>query len=562
MYGTKGLFILAFAVFLLLLIPVFSLIAGTSFFPQLGRSSFSLWSFLTAANTSILVSNTLEFSIISAAITTALATTFAWFVARTDVPGKRFLELLPVLGLTIPAVFKALAWNFLFNPNSGVANQMLRVGLGPGAPVLNVNTMAGLITVQSLTNVPIVYLITLAAMKSIDPSLEEASRVSGRGAFQTFARVTLPVIRPAAFSAFVLAVIGGINNFDYTFIIGIPSGLHFLATEIYYYTSQRAIPAYGSAGIISVLYVTITLITVAIYIWSTRRAFKFQVVTGRSSAGHAQRLGSFRYLGFLFCLAVLFFEFIMPFLALFLISTTDIFSAGITGMHAIFPYYYLQALKIPSLFQSLRVTFTFGLIAALLATAAGALLSYTALRSGSTGARLTEYVSAVPLAFPGVVYGVALFWTFLLVPGMNLLYGTIWPLVISLVFLRLPFSTRIISGNLVQISNEMEEASQVAGAGFGRTFVKVTLPLIKEGVFNSFIYTFVDSIRELGGVIILVTSQTVTFTALLLGYWNAPNTAFSTVAAAAVIFSGMISLILFAAAVARHFLERRGSPRP
>ena len=516
MYGTKSILAVTLVVFALLLIPVFSLIVGLSFFPILGTFSFTFSHFITLPSTLVLIENTLEYSITSAAITTVIATTYAWFVARTNVPGKRVLELLPLLGLTIPILFKAFSWTFMLNPNSGIINAILKLYLGPAAPVLNINTMEGLIFVQAVTNVPIVYLITLAAMKSFDSSLEESSRVSGRGILRTFGSVTVPLVRPAVISAFLLAIIGGVGAFEFPFIIGTPGGVHVLSTEVYYYAQQRVPPAYGTAGYVSVLYAVITITCVSIYIWSTRKSFKFQIVSGRSTSKGAQNLGSYRYLAFLMCLAILFFEFVLPFAGLLLMSTTTIFGSNLSSMKVNFPTSYLGAFKIPLIFNSLRTTIFFGLIAAVLATLIGSLLSYSALRSKAKGARFADYISAIPLAFPGVVYGVALFWTFLLVPGMNLIYGTIWPLVISLVFIRLPFSTRIISGNMVQISNELEDASQVTGAGFTRTFTRILLPLTKEGLFNSFVYTLVDAMRELGGVVILATAATPTFTTLLL----------------------------------------------
>lgn len=555
MYKSRVILLVSLVVFLLLLIPVFSLVIGLSLFPELGSSTFTFWKFITAPHTLTLVETTLEFSIASAAVTTVLASSYAWFVARTDVPGKRVLELLPILGLTIPLLFKAFAWAFLLNPHSGLINQILKAIAGPGAPVLNINTMLGLVLVQAVTNVPIVYLITLTAMKSMDSSLEEASRVSGWGVFSTLRKVTIPLITPAVFSAFVLAVIGGVGSFEYPFILGLPGGIHVLATEVYYYAQERVPPAYGSAGYVSILYALITIVSVGVYIWSTRRSFKFQVVTGRSTST-VQRLDNWRYVGLLICLGVLFFEFILPFTALVLMSTTTVFTSGIHNVRVNFPAYYVTAFKIPLLFQSMQVSVTFGLVAGFLATVIGALLSYTALRSKSRGARLADYISAVPLAFPGVIYGVALFWTFLLVPGMNLIYGTIWPFVISLVFIRLPFSTRIVSGNMVQISNELEEASQVSGAGFLRTFRRILVPLLREGLFLSFIYTFVDSLRELGGVVILATTQTQTFTTLLLEYYDSPLSSVGAVAAASVMFTCIIAGLLVVAAVFRHYAGR------
>jgi len=283
---------------------------------------------------------------------------------------------------------------------------------------------------------------------------------------------------------------------------------------------------------------------------------KFQTVTGRSTSGHLQNLGSFRYLALLICLVILFFEFILPFGGLVLMSTTTIYGSNLNSVRVNFPAFYVGALQIPLIFNSLKTTLFFGLIAAALATIIGSLLSYSALKGSARGARFADYISAVPLAFPGVVYGVALFWTFLLVPGVNLIYGTIWPMVIALIFIRLPFTTRIISGNMVQISNELMDASQVTGASFTRTFTRILMPLIKDGLFNSFVYTLIDSMRELGGVVILATAATPTFTTLLLQYYNERSSQIGNVAAASVIFTGIITLLLIASAVVRHFWGR------
>jgi iron(III) transport system permease protein len=559
LFSNRILLVVATIVFLLLLIPVFALYVGITIFPSLGTTSFSFWTFITMRNTQVLVENTLEFSVVSAIFTTILATGYAWFVARTDVYGKRFLELLPVLGLSVPLIFKAFAWSFLLNPHAGIINTTLRGILGRGAPVFDINTMAGLIFVMAFTNVPIVYLVILPAMKSMDSTLEEASRIAGKSTLTTFRDVTFPLVRPAVLSAFLLAVIGGVGNFEYPFILGIPGNIHVLATEVFFWAEERVPPAYGTAGEISILYSIIALVGVTAYIWSTRRSFKYQVVTGRSVSKNVQKLGRARYLALLICFGILFFEFILPFTTLFLMSTTTIYGSEFTSIKFNFPSSYITAFQIPSLFQSLETSFAFGIIAAVLATVVGTLLAYSALKTKSRGGRFAEYISAIPLAFPGVVYGVALFWTFLLVPGLNLIYGTIWPLVISLVFIRLPFSTRIVSGNLVQVSDELEEASQVAGAGFFRTFTRVIMPLIKNGLFNSFVYTFVDSLRELGGVVILTTAQTTTFTVLLLHYFNT-ETLFSsidTVAAASVVFTGIIALLMAVAAVVRHYWGSR-----
>ncbi len=231
MYKSKLLIVVVTAVFLLLLIPVFALLVGLSLFPSLGTTTYSLVGYLTLPSTLSVVESTLEFSIVSAVFTTIFAVNYAWFIARTDVYGKRFLELLPVLGLSVPLLFKAFAWSYLLNPNAGIINVILNHILGRGVLNFDIYSMAGLIFAQSFTNVPLAYLVILPAMKSMDSNLEEASRIAGKGILATFRDVTFPILRPAIFSAFVLAIIGGVGTLEFPYLLGLPGRVHVLATD-------------------------------------------------------------------------------------------------------------------------------------------------------------------------------------------------------------------------------------------------------------------------------------------------------------------------------------------
>jgi len=110
--------------------------------------------------------------------------------------------------------------------------------------------------------------------------------------------------------------------------------------------------------------------------------------------------------------------------------------------------------------------------------------------------------------------------------------------------MRLPYSTRIISANLVQISSELEEASQVAGSKFQRNFARITLPLIRDGVVNGFVYALIDSLRELGGVILLSAPNAMAFTALLLDFHDSHNAVANMLAAGSVILTGLIVVLI------------------
>ncbi len=133
----------------------------------------------------------------------------------------------------------------------------------------------------------------------------------------------------------------------------------------------------------------------------------------------------------------------------------------------------------------------FSLIAGITATLVAAFLSYKNIKGAPKWRKATEYMSSLPLAFPGIVYGLALFWAFLFLPGVSqLLYGTRLPLILAMIFVRLPYCVRMISGNLIQISRELEETSRICGARWGQTMTKIVLPLLRRGLLNSFLYTF------------------------------------------------------------------------
>lgn len=560
MYKVRALVAFSIVVFLLLVLPIAFLVIGTSVFPELGGTAFSFLSFIsggTNPSALSLIATSLEFSLSHAVIAVALALVYAWIVTRTDLPLKRFFELLPILGLTMPLEVKAFAWVFLLNQNSGILNAISTSLFGPSAPVFNINSMAGLIFVAALGGIPLSYLIIMPAMKSIDSSFEEASRVAGHGIAQTAISVTSRLLLPAIASAFLLVTIGGLANFDYPFIIGEPAGIHVLATEVYYYSNQRSPPAYGSAGVISIVYVIITLIGLTLYIYATRRTYRFAVVTGKGARVTSQKLRRWKPLAFLVCVLIMVLEFALPFTSIVLVSVSNVgITNSLTNLVWNFPASYVKVSNVALFYQSLTATVEMGVVAAVTSTAIGSLLSFVSLKSRTRGARLAEFVTSVPLGFPGVVYGISLYWMFLLFPGVNRLYGTIIPLVIALTFVRLPYSTRIISGNLVQISNELEEASQVAGSRFSRTFFRISMPLVREGLISSFVYTFVDSLRELGAVIILVTPGAFAFTTLLLDYYESNVGAANVIAAGSVILTLIIIIFLGGLGVVQHFYGR------
>src|SRR5262249_18922242 len=159
--------------------------------------------------------NTLIFVVGSVAVTFLTAFTLAWLVERTDLPWRTALFTAILFPLLVPRIVMAFAWTLLFAPNAGWINVARRALLGLASPgPIDIFSMPGLILCQGVASVPFVFLLLGAAMRTMNPALEEASSASGARPLTTFLRVTLPVLRPGILAPLILATLVALEQFE------------------------------------------------------------------------------------------------------------------------------------------------------------------------------------------------------------------------------------------------------------------------------------------------------------------------------------------------------------
>lgn len=548
MRGNKIFFSLSLFFLALFFIPVAYLILGNYILATSTLKQINQFSFSELGNA---ILNSLIFAIGGASLATILGFIYAWISIRTNVPLKRLLRALTLLPLATPMLIKAFAWIYLFSPQIGIINNLARQIFGIEV-LFNIYSLPGIIFAFGLGGIPLAYIIFEPVLKSLDSSLEENARVCGSGLLTVFRKVTIPIIFPAILSIFILLLIVAFDNFDYPLILGTPVNIYTLATLIYYWVYEYIPPNYGLASLTSVFYVVITFTLFYLYYLSTKRIFKYITVTGKMSERTLYNLGKWKYLALSICIIIIIISFFLPFSIVMLMSFSGSYQLNNFTLNN-----YIQFFNLPLVYQSMENSLLFSFGAGFGATLIALLLSYSALRSKIKGSRIIEIFSNVPLAFPGIVYGLALFWTFLLFPVISyLIYGTLIPLIISLIFIRLPYSVRIVSNNMLQLSPELEESSTVCGGSFLTTVRKILIPLLNKGLINSFLYTFIDSLRELGGIILLVTPQSIVLIILLLQLYDQSAWALNVVAAGSVILTVIVSVILIILEVVNRKLGR------
>ena len=138
------------------------------------------------------------------------------------------------------------------------------------------------------------------------------------------------------------------------------------------------------------------------------------------------------------------------------------------------------------------------------------LIAYLVVRRSSVLNNTIDTLSMLPYSRPCSVSGLALLIAFGKAPFA--LTGTLTIMAISLVIRRLPYTVRSATATLMQISMSIEEASISLGASKAKTFVKITVPMMANGIFSGAILSWVAIVTELSSSIILYNNKSITLT--------------------------------------------------
>src|SRR5947209_16552214 len=220
-----------------------------------------------------------------------------------------FLVIYPVC---VPPLVGGVAWAILGSPKTGLLNTLLtRIGVDWR---INLYSMEGIIFVFGMYYAPYVYMFTSAALKNMDPSLEEAAEISGASSLRTMLTVTFPLIAPAILSGMLLSFIVMLGIYGIPAVLGSPANIPVLTTYIYTLTNWSP-PLYGNAASVAILLMVVTgvLVVAQNKVLSGR---SYTTVAGKAFRPRPLRLGPWRWFTLGLACLYLFVVVILPGLAL------------------------------------------------------------------------------------------------------------------------------------------------------------------------------------------------------------------------------------------------------
>lgn len=424
-----------------------------------------------------------------------LGVPLAYCMARYVVKGRGVITTLAVMALVSPPFIGAYSWIVVLGNSGWLTLQMKSLGV----TLPTIYGMSGIILVFSLKFFPFVYLMTESALRNVNRSFEEAAENLGCSSRQRFFKVTLPLVFPATSSGAILCFVLSIADFGTPSIIG--RDLRTLSTLAYnQYTSEMG-GTPTMAVSISMLMIVISMLAVMLQ----RHLIGKRRYAGSMTNRHVQEpiAGLPAVVVHALCYGVVGLA-TLPIAVVvytsFLQTKGPVFSGGF-GLNS----YARVITEVPDVIFN---TFSFSLIATLLITMAGGLMSYIIVRRESKWAGFLDSILMVPYVVPGVVMAIGFLLTFNKAP-LDLV-GTGSIIVLILFIRRLPYGVRATSSVLRQIKPSIEEAAVSLGASPAKAFLTVTVPLMLPGIIAGAMMSFITAINELSSTLLLYTARTTT----------------------------------------------------
>ncbi len=427
---------------------------------------------LTSRTQWVLLKHSLVLSSLTALLTTVVGMLLGILLAKTDLPFRRVFALLFTIPLLVPPYITAVSWSLLLGREG-----LLARFLSPVAAEWISNwlfDLPGCVLVLFSTFLPIVMLLTMTFLKTINPRLEEAGKIvcAWPGVLKG---ITIPLVLPGVLLAALLVFLLTLGEF------GVPTFLRYNVFPVETFTQFSAFYDFRAATAAAVPLAAITLLVLLVErIFLRKKTYEVKL----ASAGNGTLmipLGRARQGCLLAVSALCFFIVILPMLVLILQSTS---------LDA-----YVQALTRggDSLLRSLSYAVIGASVLSVLGFFLGYLIHTKALSFWRTIDSLTLFLFALPSTLMGI--GLVLLWNR---PSTNLIYATPTIIIFGYIAQYTALTSRITASALTQIPASMEEAAQIAGAGWLRRAALIVVPLARRGLLAGWLVGYIFCLRDTG----------------------------------------------------------------
>jgi iron(III) transport system permease protein len=468
-----------------------------------------------------IIGNSILFAVIALAVAFTIGVGAAWLVERTNFRLKTSVYTIMTLGMVMPGFLIALGWLYLAGPRVGFATAALHDATGIS---LDFSTIWGMALIQGLLYAPVAFIMTSAAFARVDGAMEEAAFMSGANGWQTFRRVTLPVLRPSLIGAGIYVLIMCFGTFDIPAILGLQNRRFIFSTYIYELInpnvsgrSQHQLAAtFGMIMIIAGIMLTLW------YGRTVKKAERYATVSGKSHKPGKRVLSrGGQATATIAVFAYLFLALVGPFLTLAWVAVTPYTMAPSSEAFGLVNLDHFRNIPWDLLWAGLKNTLWLIVVVPTTVMFAVALpFSWVVLRSKSRLRGLADTAAFIPLVVPSIIFGLAmLLITLFAVQKILPLYGTIWAIALAFIVSFISFGSRMTNGAWIQLGRDLEESATMSGATTFQVVRRIVFPLIRPAMAAGWLWIALLTYRQLAIPALLTTPRNMTLPMVVWGEW-------------------------------------------
>ena len=463
--------------------------------------------------------NTLIAAFCTMILGTVIAFPLAWLVGRTNLYGKRFFRSLFVLTYMVPPYVGAMAWLRLLNPNVGNINLVLRAifGLSDAPGPLNIYSLPGLIWVLTTFYYPYAFITVSRAMEKMDPSLEEASRISGASPITTVAKITFPMMTPSLIAGALLVFVAAASCYGIPSIIGAPGRVHTVTTRIIDYVGRGSEGMNDATGLgVFLMVLAIIILYISDFVVAKRQ---YITVSGKSTRPNIVDLGKWRtpvtvLVSLFACIVIL-----IPFAVILITSFKVDLGKSLLDQGNFTLKQWTTIFSWDEMLDCLKNSFIFAIVTATIGIVVACTMSYLLQRTRIRGRKLPDFLITLGSGTPSVVIALSLILSMRGDFGINI-YKTAYIMIIAYLIKYLMMGMRTVVSAMSQIHVSLEECSQISGASWLKTMFRITGPLIFPSIAAGWFLIFIPSFYELSMTTLLYGNGTKTIGFELYEYWT------------------------------------------
>ena len=531
------LFLVVFEVFPLLYLVY------RAFFPE---GSFSLEAFARVYTYKLnwtALSNTIITASASMILGVIIAFPLAWLIGRTNLYFKKFFRTLFVMTYMVPPYVGAMAWLRLLNPTVGILNQWLAKIFNLSEMPFNIYSVGGLIWVLTTFYYPYAFITISRAMEKMDPSLEEASKISGASPLKTVATITMPMMMPSIVAAALLVFVSAASCYGIPSIIGAPGNVDTVTTRIIDFVYLGSSEGLSDATTLAVFLMLVANIILYLSTFVVGRK-QYITVSGKSTRPNIVDLGKWRIpvtaLVIIFAIIVVG----IPFATVFATSFTTNMGKSLFEAGNFTTKYWQVVFTRQQILNSAKNSIISASVAATAGIVISCVMAYLLTRTRAKGCHIPDFLITLGSGTPSIVIALGLIMTMNGKFIINI-YNTLFIMIVAYMIKYLMMGMRTIVSAMSQIHESLEEAAQISGAGWIKRFKDITIPLIAPSVVAGWFLIFMPCFYELTMSTLLYSTDTKTIGFELYQYqtYHSQQTA-SAMASAILIFVVLVNWLL------------------